>query len=222
MSSEIGARAPLVPLAERPFAPQDHVETAEETVWQNPGSEDVVLDLYIGIPMHVPRPAKTGRPLTWEQRTGKRRYIIRANSERAIPSEFDRAIQHIQCLDAECSQRPFDCKDRTHRWVIVGGLAPNSLIRKGMQHRPALSPALDDIAMREQQEEKATIAALLSEQSSKRELARTQAELETLRAQLVERDERTAEVARHEKAQADAKREEAAVKATTAQATQRK
>lgn len=211
MSSETGARAPLVPLAERPFAPQDHTETAEETVWQNPNDQDVVLDLYVGIPLHIPRPSKTGRALTWEQRTGKRRYIIRAKSERAIPSEFDRAIQHIQCMEAECSQRPFDCKDRGHRWTIVGGLAPHNVIHKGMQHRPVLSPALDDIAMREQQEKENTIKALLSEQSSKRELERSQAEVEQLRAQLVERDERVADVGRHDKEQAAAKaREEAA------------
>lgn len=204
----------LVPLAERPFAPEDHAETVEETVWYNPGAEDVVLDLYVGVQKGMQQLRQKlraeGKQLTWEQRTGKRRYIIRAkgqciealkagnhdaracqdashpktSGERAIPSEFDMAIQHHQCMEPECSQRPSACKNRTHRKSIVGGHAPAQLVMKGMQHRPKLSDGLNDIYAAQQAAQKETVEALIRRSEDDQRLSEAQETIRRLNAEI--------------------------------------
>lgn len=182
----------LVPIAERPYGPADVEETVEETIWVNPSDADVVLDLYVGIPQVIRKPSKTGKALTWEQRTGKRRYIIRAHSERSIPSEFDMAIQHHQCQEGECSQAPFSCKNKKHRRMIVGGLAPHQLIMKGMQHRPAVSQSLDDTYAEAQAKKDATVEALIRRTENDHELAKAQEELRRLRDEMARKEAQNA------------------------------
>jgi len=141
----------LIPLADRPgYHPEDYQENAPETVWENPLDRDQPLHLYVGVTPFLgdaasPRPRYTG-----ERRTGIRTYVIKAHSTRALPSEFDMAIQQYDCLEPECAPRRRYCRDHTHRRVIVGGEAPH-LINRGLQHRPVLHPSLDaDSAARNQ------------------------------------------------------------------------
>src|SRR5579875_1528767 len=130
----------LVPLAERPnYEPED----PRETVWYNPQEQDQVLELYVGQPTPIFGGDPSRRPrLRPDERRGVRTYVIRAGQRRAIPSEFDYAIQQTMCKETECAGRPLYCQDRSHRKVIMGGLGPR-LINEGMQHRPVLHPALD-------------------------------------------------------------------------------
>ncbi len=155
-----------------------------------------------------------GKQLTWEQRTGKRRYIIRAagqclealrdndhdprtcknadhkktTGERAIPSEFDMAIQHYSCQESECSQRPFACKDRTHRRAVVGGLAPSQLVNRGMQHRPVLSESLNDTYAQQQAAKERTVNALLANAENDRRLQDAQSEVQRLTAEIARKE----------------------------------
>lgn len=133
---------PMVPLADRlHHNPEDYRETAQETVWFNPENEDAVIDVYVGCtPQYGPRDRRPR--LTRETRTGFRTYVVKAGEERAIPSEFDQAIQTLRCEEPGCISRPFYCKDHTHRKTIFAGLA-TKLIHRGMQHRPKLHYALD-------------------------------------------------------------------------------
>lgn len=188
--SILGGGRPLIPRAEQPGAPIEGVETVEETIWQNTTDRDVVLDLYVGVPplVNLRAAIRSGKRLTWEQRTGKRRYIIRARSERAIPSEFDTAIQQHQCLEPECSQRPLACKDKTHRHAVVGGLAPKQLVMKGCQHRPVISAALDDRHAAEQAAKEKTVEALLAKSENEVKLQQAQEELERLRAEVARKE----------------------------------
>lgn len=178
----------LVPLAERPFAPPDNTETARETVWFNSTDNPIQIDVYVGHPAVLPNPKRMGRPLTWEERTAKRRYLIPAKGQRAIPSEFDAEIQRFQCMDTDCSQNPFGCKDPEHRWMIVGGLCPQGLVRRGLQVRPVLAPGLDDLKAREDVEKQRTIDRLVRQEQDKRELSKAQDELVELRTALAKRD----------------------------------
>jgi hypothetical protein len=219
----------LVPPAERPFAPNDHDETVEETIWRNVTSgddlRDVAVDVYVGMQRGLQSLAKK-RPLSWEERTGKRRYIVRASGqcllslrgecrdvgqpgpslspkgvvehhrgcrdpghpkttgERAIPSEFDLAIQHYECVEVECSQKKMACKNTHHRKTIVGGLAPHDLVNIGQQSRPVISQALDDLAAQKAEAEQKTIQALLAKSDNEAKLAEAQAEVERLRKQI--------------------------------------
>lgn len=178
----------LVPLAERPFAPPDNTETARETVWFNSTDVPIQLDVYVGHPAVLPNPKRLGRPLTWEERTAKRRYVIKPKQERAIPAEFDAEIQRFQCMDTDCSQNPFGCKNSEHRWMIVGGLCPQGLVRRGLQVRPILAPGLDDLKAREDAEKQATIDRLVRRDQDDRELLKLREELASTKSQLAKRD----------------------------------
>jgi hypothetical protein len=184
------ARKDLVPAAERPYAPVDHQETVAETIWHNPTEKDVVLDLYVGIPNNLRGLVRSGKRLTWEQRTGKRRYIIKAKSRRAIPSEFDMAIQHMQCQDpsGECSQKPFECKNRAHRRTIIGGLAPHTLVMEGLQHRPTVSDALDDKYAAAQAHREKVAEALIAKSDNEVALKDATEELRRLREEIARKE----------------------------------
>src|ERR1700687_3758306 len=90
----------LVPMAHREFEPDEFVETHQETIWYNPLDRDYVLPLYVGTKAmgtrHPPRNA--------EERTGIRRYTIKSKQRRALPAEFDIAIQHLQCTEFGCAK----------------------------------------------------------------------------------------------------------------------
>jgi hypothetical protein len=204
----------LVPIAERPFGPVDTEETVEETVWYNPTDHDVVLDLYVGIQPNLKRFVLSGRKLTWEQRTGKRRYIIKAKTHRAIPSEFDQGIQQMQCMEAEHSQRPFDCRDRTHRKMIVGGLAPHSLVKGGMQHRPVVSQALVDSYAKEQKLKDAIATGLIEKSKKDLELQDAQRELEQLRAEKARLEQQLGQAASPDVVESVTRSQQAGIRAT--------
>jgi hypothetical protein len=142
----------LVPPAERPnyASPHDFEETSTETIWENPFDYDVAVQVHVGA---TPRPDPTERGLAaWralpeakrrEMMTGKRTYVIKANSRRAIPSDFDQAIQQTRCTHPECpGQKSILCRDGDHaeHRLIVGGLYPR-LINRGTQQRPLSKPA---------------------------------------------------------------------------------
>lgn len=204
----------LVPIAERPYGPVDTEETVEETVWHNPTEHDVVLDLYVGIQPNLRRFVLSGKKLTWEQRTGKRRYIIRAKTSRAIPSEFDQGIQQMQCLDPEHSQRPFDCRDRTHRKMIVGGLAPHSLVKGGMQHRPLISQALVDSYDQEQKLRNKIADGLIDQSKKDIELKAAQEELARLRDEIARKEAQLGQTVSADVREAQTSSERAGVRAT--------
>lgn len=150
----------LVPQADRPnySSPHDFEETAAETIWENPFDYDVAVQVHVG---STPRADPTEKGLAaWrslpegrrrEMRTGQRTYVIRAKSQRSIPSEFDQGIQQTRCTHSDCpGPKGIFCRDPEHVEYrqIVGGLYPR-LICRGTQQRPItkpmdLHPSLDD------------------------------------------------------------------------------
>ena len=156
----------LVPMAERPaLQAADYMETEEQTIWFNPFDHAVAVQVHIGsTPMlsgsqgAVSEIEDIARARRWhsipaaqrrEMQTGIRTYVIPPKSMRAIPSDFDMAIQRTECMHPECLGRKMYCKNREHtERMIVGGLYPR-LINKGTQRMPLtepprLHPALDD------------------------------------------------------------------------------
>lgn len=174
----------LVPQANRLLEPTEHQDSSEETIWHNPTNRDAILDVYI----ETPKPGK--KPRSWSEQTGKRRYVIKAGETRALPSEFDRAIQHFECTETECLARKFDCRDHTHARVIVGGLGPQ-LACKGTQRRPmapaALHPALDDVEARKKALQEERFQAYQRQEANAAELDTKRAELARVDAELAER-----------------------------------
>jgi hypothetical protein len=153
---------PLVPLAERPFAPPPDEDSERQTIWHNPTDKPVKLDLHYT----TPKASFPIKPKGYEQRTGKRIYIIQPGATRAIPSEFDMAIQHTQCHHTDCLQMPFRCRsnEEGHEKSIVGGFGPQ-LENRGSQSMPirsgfiTLAAALDDVEARRRAAEEAEYKA---------------------------------------------------------------
>jgi hypothetical protein len=151
--------APFVPGAERPaYQAVDFIETNEDTIWHNPLDYDVAVQVHVGAegkaadtPVERQRWASLPANVRREKQTGIRTYVIPSKTSRAIPSEFDMAIQHTQCAHPECAgAKGLYCKDATHSDYkkIVGGLYPR-LVNKGTQRTPLAKPpalhwALDD------------------------------------------------------------------------------
>lgn len=191
-------RPNYIPLADRPHATYEQVvEIERDTIWRNPLDHDVVLDLHVGT---KPSPVfnsegKRIRPdLTWEERNGVHRYVIKAGHTRAIPKEFDKAIQDVR------------------NGVIVGGLGPR-LERVGDQERPKLHPSLDDgLAKHKALIEEAT-AALSEKKRQEEALLIAQAKLAEAEKQLAERQASAAKAAAETKAAAEASFEEPAAPA---------
>jgi hypothetical protein len=152
MTLELKDNLHTVPLAERTEPVLHEMETVTESVWFNPQKRDQILDMYIGINQRIGRPPRNN-----EERTGIRRYIIRAGEKRALPVEFDIGIQQTQCYEPGCNSRPNQCKDGNHQHAIIGGQAPK-LVKLGVRQR-ILIPALDDLeAARKKAEEDSIIA----------------------------------------------------------------
>ena len=199
--------APLIPLADRPFAPPPDQDSERQTIWHNPTALPVRLELHVA----TPRPSFPIKPVGFEQRTGKRVYVIQPGQTRAIPSEFDMAIQHTQCHHTDCLQRPFACRsnEEGHEKSIVGGFGPQ-LENKGSQSMPiragfiTIAPALDDVEARRKAAEEAEYKAFREQKMAQERAAAAHAE--TQRAE--------AEVAAARKLQAD----RAAVAAAAAKA----
>lgn len=164
---------PLIPLATRSFQPTEHTDSSEETIWENPTDGEVILDLQHEMPKARFVNDRPVPPKNWSERTGKRRYVIPARAQRALPGEYDIAIQHTRCTDAECPSKQFECKDPKHKRVIIGGLGPQ-LVNRGTQRRPmkpeerpTLEPALDDAEARRLAARQELAARLLAEHDAK-------------------------------------------------------
>jgi hypothetical protein len=177
----------LVPLAERDFAPVEFIETQQETIWYNPLDRDYTLDLYVGTkPMGNRHP-----PRSHEQRMGTRRYVIKSKDRRAIPSEFDIAVQHLQCTEYGCANRAHHCRNPKHRRVIVGGLGPH-LQNLGLQNRPLMSDALNEHEAAKKAAVERAKQALLETEAKKEALVIAQAELDQTKAELEAEKKRAA------------------------------
>lgn len=149
----------FIPPADTPHTHHESVIRDEhDTVWENPLATDVKLHLHIGTTPVYGAP-ENRRPLSMEQRTGIRTYVIPAKSSRAIPVEFDKAIQDTICSDPMCMAPKYKCRDKSHPRTIVGGLGPY-LINRGAQVRPKLHPSLDSLQADKRAAEEAAIKAL--------------------------------------------------------------
>lgn len=181
---------PLVPLADRPFAPPPEQDSEQQTIWHNPTDRAVTLDIFVGTPL----PSPGIKPKGIEQRQGVRRYVIGPKETRALPAIYDIAIQHTQCQHTDCLQTPFICKSRDpdHVKVIVGGLGPQ-LHNKGTQTAPItsppmLSPALDDVEARRKAAEQEQFRAWQQERMAAEARARAKADEEKATHELAARE----------------------------------
>jgi hypothetical protein len=162
----------LVPLAQRDFSPSDFIETQQETVWYNPLDRDYVLDLHVGTkPMGPKLP-----PRNHEQKHGTRRYTIRAKDRRAIPAEFDIAIQHLQCQEYGCNMRSHHCRNPKHSRVIVGGLGPH-LYNLGIQNRPVMAASLNEAEAEQKIAVETAMKAMLQTQAAENAMVISQARM---------------------------------------------
>lgn len=195
----------LVPLAEEPRLRRELQESVKETLWENVTDKDIPLEVYVGWATTArPHPdlntrdpelsRLSPRKLTREERTPTRLWIVKARSTRAIPEEFDMEIQRHQCTEPECTGNPLGCKDNTHRKMIVGGLVPQGLIKRGMQHRPVLSPVLDTLKKEAAAAEEKEIKALVMQKQAETALEEHKKEIAALKAALAKRDADTSSV----------------------------
>lgn len=193
----------LVPPAERPaYQPTDYIETSQDTIWYNPFEYDVAVQVHVGAEGKAgPTPAEEVRwkslpaPVRREKQTGVRTYVIKAKSERAIPSDFDMAIQHTQCSHYEClGSKGLYCKnpDHSEHKTIVAGLYPR-LVNKGTQRTPIREPAKLHWALDDQ---KAKAAQALED--SKRRLSEAQNARDAFLIAQADLSEAQAEIARAE------------------------
>jgi len=180
---------PIIPLADRPsFGGFDANDSEQQTIWENPTQHQVVLELQVDYP-------KPGRPpRNWEEKTGKRRYVIGPGQTRALPSSLDKGIQFAQCHHEDCLQHPFECKstEEGHEKTIVGGHGPQ-LLNRGTQAVPiragfyTLHESLDDTESRRKAAEAEEFnawkrAKLASEQAEAARAVKLKAETEQLEA----------------------------------------
>jgi hypothetical protein len=143
-----------------------------DTIWHNPTSRDVVVPIWVGTSHLIGKKFKPGPDGKVRRPTGIRRYVIPAGGERAIPSEFDSAVQVVQ--------------DN----MIVAGLAPQ-LKRKGVQDAPKLHYALDELEARRKAEHDRAVAATLAKAAANEALLVAQANAEAADAEAAAREAST-------------------------------
>lgn len=164
---------PLVPPAERPFVAYDQFETVQETVWFNPTDKDILVRVHVGTrPVYTEGQKATIRQMRErdpgryaEFRTGERVYVIKAGQRRSISSEFDQAIQQMECLEPDCTTQRLYCRDRTHHRKVMGGGYPQ-LVNESVQHRPIVHDALIPENAEREVVKKKLYEALLAKQAS--------------------------------------------------------
>lgn len=178
----------LVPNAQRLDEPSEDQELRRDTIWFNPTDKDVLLELYVGNPVPRKQGDRYVPPKTYEQRTGCRKYVIKAHATAALDKDFDRAVQHTECLNPLCVGRPVMCTNRgeDHPKRIVGGLGPQ-LVNLGERVRPVLAPALDDVEARRKAAEEAEYRAYQAKQASAAALDAANAEKQRVDRELAER-----------------------------------
>jgi hypothetical protein len=189
--------APFVPLAERVYPEPVRREFVHQTIWENTTDRDIYLDLHVGTtPVYSPKARAEWRECTQEERrerqSGTRKYVIRAKSKAAIPSEFDVAIQHTKCLDQDCSRKALYCKNRSHKRMIVAGLCPQGLVNMGWQHVPTISPALDTTLMKQAEAEKLQAEAIAAKNNAEHRLTIANERIEEANKEARELQARTA------------------------------
>jgi hypothetical protein len=148
---------PLVPLAQPVYLdvhgkpavppPEHYRDSHRETKWLNPTAKMVILNIFVGTP-------QWGKPpRNFEEKTGMQRFVWQPGEVKALPHEFDRGIQQLECKETECLQHKLECSNPEHEHEIVGGYGPQ-LQNLGMQTRPRLAQALDDEAARREAAER--------------------------------------------------------------------
>ena len=191
---------PLVPLAQPVYldvkgkpgnAPPGHYDSHRETKWLNPTQKIVVIDVFIRTPVAG---GALAPPKNWEEKTGKQRFVWQPGETKALPHEFDRGIQEAKCLETECLQRPFNCKDPEHEHEIVGGYGPQ-LQNLGMQKRPRLAPALDDEMARKNDAERREFEAFKLAKHHEEQAMRARAEADAAQKDIELRAKLDAEAA---------------------------
>jgi hypothetical protein len=144
------------------------------TEWHNPTDRDVVVEVHVGTDaknalwrkwFNAAPPAKRQ-----EMMTGLRVFVIKANSTRMIPSEYDLAIQRTQCIHPQCHKKRDQCRNVDHPRVVVSGLAPQLVCRR-WEKVPSLHQNLDTAlaatAAATKALAEATAHRMLAEQQSK-------------------------------------------------------
>lgn len=172
--------------AVKPLFNDDEDDLQEEekspyTTWHNPTDTDVVLDLHVATPTPhagtgpggAPRERKKHGQLN--EKTGTKRFIIKARGECIIPAEFDQAIQKVTDGIIQC------------------GLAPQ-LINRGVKILPKLHVALDVAEQKRKETVEAMRKAVLDRAAAAEELATSQAQLAQLREEKRKTDDERAKL----------------------------
>lgn len=114
-----------------PTAPEE----ALITTWHNPTDHEMYVDVYVGSGVHKNN----------ERRATRYRFPKHADTQ--VPSQFDNAIQLIQCGMDECRQHGTWCA-KGHRGTVVGGSCPQ-LQKKGTEGVAGLLPCLNPMLAQE-------------------------------------------------------------------------
>lgn len=146
---------------------ESYVRTTE---WYNPTDDDVVLELHVDTPGLTTRKVRfrsgeVPKPLTYRERTGNIKAVVRAKSSTILSSDYDNAIQKVV------------------NGVIVSGLAPQ-LKKQGCKVTPKLAPALDTQRQQQILVDRAAQVAIEQKAIAEIQLRETQAELARVKAAL--------------------------------------
>jgi hypothetical protein len=157
----------------------ESVVESEFTTWFNPTSRDVRIEVHVSTPLangdkYPPKETKKEGKLN--EKTGKKLYIIKAKSERVLPSEYDGQIQRV--------------KDD----VVMSGLAPQ-LVHRGLKVVPTVHPSLDAAIQAERAATARATQLMLEKVALEQSQVTAAMELEQLR-----------DTVRQQKAEADALR----------------
>ena len=103
-------------------------ESIKTTDWYNPTEDTITLILNVETPTNrrKVREGSTDKPLSYFEKTGNRKIVIKSKQTVTILSEFDNAIQTVR------------------EGFIIKGLAPQ-LVNKGAKVTPKIHPSLDGI-----------------------------------------------------------------------------
>jgi hypothetical protein len=144
--------------------PEDAIQRTTE--WHNPTLDQIVLEIHVQTPgknSRRPNKANGDKPLTFRERTGNLRYVIKSMESVTIPSEYDQAIQRVR------------------DGVIVSGLAPQ-LKNMGRKDVVKVHDALNS-ALQEKLKAKSEAQIAYGEKAeAEAKLAVAQAELAKLQA----------------------------------------
>jgi hypothetical protein len=172
--------------------PTHHLrDSTPEVKWHNPTSVAVVIDLFVGTP--EARGPKSP-PRNFFEKNGIKRYVWQPQETKSLDVALSPGIQRTVCQENECLQNKMGCLDPDHQHVIIGGLGPQ-LVNLGMQKRPILHPALDDIEAQRRAAEHKEFEAYKKRQEAEIAAARARAEQEVLDREVAARAKADADAA---------------------------